>query len=70
MNLQEEVQTKIAVQAPLKLSSQNSGDDRGIWVCDGVDAFYSGDGHSYYRKSFRLQFSAEQVLQRVLQIGG
>jgi outer membrane lipoprotein-sorting protein len=48
MNLQNEVRTKIAVQAPLKLSRQNSGGDRTVFVCDGAKTFYSGDGHSYY----------------------
>jgi hypothetical protein len=49
MNLQSEVRTKIAAQPPLKMSRQNSGSDRTIMVCDGAEAFYSGDGHSYYK---------------------
>ena len=48
-NLKGEVRTKFAVQAPLKMSRQNSGADQTILVCDGAEAFYSGDGHSYYR---------------------
>jgi outer membrane lipoprotein-sorting protein len=49
MNLQDEVRTRIAVQAPLKMSRQNSGSDQTVLVCDGTETFYSGDGHSYYK---------------------
>ena len=28
---------------------KNTGADQTIMVCDGAEAFYSGDGHSYYR---------------------
>ena len=49
LNLDSEVRTKIAVLAPLKLSRKNRGDDKTILICDGVDTFYSGDGHSSYR---------------------
>src|SRR5215471_16090361 len=33
MNLKQEVRTKIAVQAPLKMRRENSGDDQTILVC-------------------------------------
>src|SRR2546430_479719 len=51
MDLQSQVRTKIAVQAPLKMRRENSGDDRTVLVCDGAESFYTGDGHSYYRNS-------------------
>jgi hypothetical protein len=54
VNLQEEVRAKIAAQAPLKMSRQNSGSDRTTMVCDGAETFYSGDGHSYYRGEARV----------------
>ena len=46
-----EVHFKIAVQSPLKMRRENSGDDRTLSVCDGTDKFYSGDGRSFYRSS-------------------
>jgi len=49
MNLQDEVRIKIAAQPHLKMRRQNSGSDRTVLVCDGTDAYYSGDGHSYYK---------------------
>jgi outer membrane lipoprotein-sorting protein len=54
INVQSEVRTKIAVQAPLKMARQNSGSDRTIFVCDGVETFYSGDGHGYYKGDARV----------------
>jgi len=51
MNLRDQVRTKIAVQAPLKMRRENSGDDQTVLVCDGTESFYMGDGHSYYRNS-------------------
>jgi len=54
MNLQSEVRTKIAAQAPLKMSRKNSGADQTILVCDGAETFYLGDGHSYYRGEARV----------------
>jgi outer membrane lipoprotein-sorting protein len=48
IDLKEEVRTKIAVQAPLKMNRQNSGSDETILVCNGSETFYSGDGRSYY----------------------
>ena len=38
----------------MKMSRQNSGGDRTILVCDGVQTFYSGDGHSYYKGEARV----------------
>lgn len=49
MNLQDEVRIKIAAQPSLKMRRQHSGRDRTVLVCDGAEAFYSGDGHSYYK---------------------
>jgi outer membrane lipoprotein-sorting protein len=45
-----EVRIKIAAESPLKMIRQDSGDDQTIFVCDGVETFYSGDGHSYYHQ--------------------
>jgi outer membrane lipoprotein-sorting protein len=64
MNLQTEVRTKIAVQAPLKMSRQNSGADQTILVCDGAEAFYSGDGHSYYRSQAKVNSDCNFPLSR------
>ena len=49
MDLQSQVRVKIAVQAPLKVRRENSGDDQTVLVCDGTESFYMGDGHNYYR---------------------
>jgi hypothetical protein len=54
MNLQNEVRIKIAVQGPLKMSRRNTGADQTILVCDGAEAFYSSDGHSYYRSDAKV----------------
>ncbi len=54
MNLQSEVLTRISAQPPLKMSRQNSGADRTVFVCDGLVTFYSGDGHSYYKADARV----------------
>jgi outer membrane lipoprotein-sorting protein len=54
LNLQSEVRTKIAAQPPLKMSRQNSGSDRTIFVCDVVETFYSVDGHRYYKGEARV----------------
>jgi outer membrane lipoprotein-sorting protein len=54
VDLQDEVHIKIAAQAPLKLRRENSGADRTILVCDGVESFYSGDGHNYYRTDAKV----------------
>jgi len=64
MNLQNEVRSKIAVQAPLKMSRQNSGADQTILVCDGAEAFYSGDGHSYYRSEAKVNADCTFPLSR------
>jgi outer membrane lipoprotein-sorting protein len=55
LNLKDEVRTKIASQPPLKMSRVNSGDDRTTMVCDGVNFFYSGDAHSYYKDEANQQ---------------
>ncbi len=64
MNLQSEVRTKIAVQVPLRMSRQNSGADQTILVCDGAEAFYSGDGHSYYRGDAKVNPDCNFPLSR------
>jgi outer membrane lipoprotein-sorting protein len=33
---------------------ENSGDDQTILVCDGAEAFYSGDRRSYYRSEAKV----------------
>src|SRR5664279_3787089 len=54
MSLQSEVRTRIAAHPPLKMSRQNSGSDRTVFVCDGVATFYSSDGRSYDRGEARV----------------
>lgn len=54
IDLKTEVRTRIAVEAPLKISRQNSGDDQTILVCDGAESFYSGDRHSFYREQAQV----------------
>ncbi len=54
MNVKSEVQAKIAAQEPLKMSRQNSGDDGTVMACDGIAAYYSGDGHSYSKHEARV----------------
>ena len=54
MDLKEELHIMIAAQTPLKMRRENSGDDPTILVCDGVDFFYSGDRHSYYKGSAKV----------------
>lgn len=49
MNLHDETLVKIAVQSPLRMRRENSGDDRTVQVCDGMDSFYSGDAPGFYR---------------------
>src|SRR5258708_38787894 len=36
------------------MSRKNSGADQTILVCDGAETFYSGDGHSDYRREPRV----------------
>lgn len=67
MDHQSEIRTKIAVQRPLKVSRQNSGDDRTILVCDGTEAFYSGDGHSYYRNDAKVNVGCDLPLLKFYQ---
>ena len=68
MNLQGEVRTKIAVQAPLKMSRKNSGADQTILVCDGAETFYSGDGHSYYRGEARVTSQCDFPLSKFYEL--
>ncbi len=67
INLQVEIRTKIAVQFPLKVSRQNSGDDRTMLVCDGTEAFYSGDGHSYYKGDAAVNYGCDLPLLKFYQ---
>lgn len=64
MNLKDEVRTKIAVQAALKMRRENSGDDQTILVCDGTEAFYSGDRHRYYRSEAKANPDCSFPLSR------
>jgi TonB family protein len=50
-NLRDEIHFKIAVQSPLKMRRENSGDDHTQSVCDGTDRLYTGDGLSFHRFS-------------------
>jgi TonB family protein len=50
-NLRDEIQFKIAVQSPLRMRRENSGDDHTQSVCDGTDRLYTGDGLSFHRNS-------------------
>jgi outer membrane lipoprotein-sorting protein len=59
MDLQQQVRTRIAVQAPLKMRRENIGDDQTVLVCDGTDSFYMGDGHNYYRNSAKADQDCE-----------
>jgi len=68
MDLQGEVRTKIAVQAPLKVNRQNSGSDRTLIICDGVEMLYSGDGHSYYRSEARVEYQCDYPLSKFFQL--
>jgi outer membrane lipoprotein-sorting protein len=64
MNLKNEVRIKISVRAPLKMRRENSGDDQTILVCDGAEAFYSGDGRSYYRSEAKVNPDCSFSLSR------
>ena len=68
MNLHSEVRTKIAAQPPMKMSRQNSGGDRTIMVCDGVQTFYSGDGHSYYKGEARVTPQCDLPLSKFFEL--
>ncbi len=68
MNLQSEVRIKIAAQPPLKMSRHNSGSDRTIFVCDGVEIFYSGDGHSYYKGEARVTPQCDLPLNKFYEL--
>jgi len=69
MNLQSEIRTKLAAQPALKMSRQNSGSDRAILVCDGVETFYSGDGHSYYKGEARVTPQCDLPLSKFYELG-
>ena len=43
---------------------ENSGDDQTILVCDGAEAFYSGDGHNYYRGEAKVNPDCSFSLNR------
>ncbi len=62
INLKSTVRTRISAEAPLKLNRQNSGDDQTVLVCDGVNFFYSGDGHSYYRGEAKVNPTCDYSL--------
>ncbi len=49
MNHEGEVRTELAVLAPSRLRRQHRGEEKTILVCDGVNTFYSVDGHSFSR---------------------
>lgn len=68
MNLHSEVRTTIAAHPPLKMSRQNSGSDRTIFVCDGVETFYSSDGHSYSRGEARVTPQCDLPLSRFYEL--
>lgn len=51
INLRDEIHFKIAVQSPLRMRRENSGDDHTQSVCDGTDGLYTGDGLSFHRTS-------------------
>jgi outer membrane lipoprotein-sorting protein len=63
-NHKSEVRTRIAAEAPLKMSRQNSGDDRTVLVCDGVEVFYSVDGRGYSRGEAKVNPLCEFPLSR------
>jgi hypothetical protein len=65
MNAQEEeVRTTIAAQPPLKMSRQDSGSDGTVMICDGVETFYSGDRHSYYKGQARAMPQCDLPLSK------
>jgi outer membrane lipoprotein-sorting protein len=68
MDMQSQIRTKIAVQAPLKMRRANGGDDQTVLVCDGSENFYSGDGHSYYRNSADVNQDCEFPLRSSYQL--
>ena len=63
-NHKSEVRTRIAAAAPLKMSRQNSGDDRTVMVCDGIEVFYSVDGHGYSRGEAKVNPLCEFPLSK------
>ena len=69
MDLQSQVRTKIAVQAPLKMRRENSGDDQTVLICNGAESFYTGDGHNYYRNSAKTSQDCDFPLSTSYQLG-
>jgi len=69
MDLQSQVRIKIAVQAPLKMRRENSGDDQTVLVCDGTESFYMGDGHNYYRNSAKVNQDCDFPLSSSYSLG-
>ena len=68
MNRRDEVRTTIAAQPLLKMRRQNSGSDRTVLVCDGVETFYSGDGHSYHKGEARVTPQCDLPLSRFYEL--
>ena len=68
MNLHSEVRTRIAAHPPLKMSRQNSGSDRTVFICDGVETFYSVDGHSYDRGEARVTPQCDLPLSKFYEL--
>src|SRR5258705_13906408 len=69
MDLQSQVRVKIAVQAPLKMRRENSGDDQTVLACDGTESFYMGDGDNYYRNSAEANQDCDFPLRSSYQLG-
>ena len=64
INLKSTVRTRIAAEASLKMSRQNSGNDKTVMVCDGSEYLYSGDGHSYYRGDAKVNPTCDYSLSK------
>ena len=69
MDMQSQIRVKIAVQTPLKMRRENSGDDRTVLACDGTESFYMGDGHNYYRDSAEANQDCGFPLRASYQLG-
>ncbi len=68
LEMHSQVRTKFAVQAPLRMKRENSGDDKTVLVCDGVESFYMGDGHGYYRGSAAINSDCSFPLNSLYQV--
>lgn len=66
--MHSQVCTTFAVQAPLRMKRENSGDDQTILVCDGAESFYMGDGHGYYRGSAAVDSDCSFPLKSLYQL--